>query len=534
MLFARKNNKYNFKTKYYVCFLSCRSKHLTRLWPEANHWLASAFLFLLHYICSMYIFHRFGWVLVFTIVVLACTPKVSRAQIKTSFSFSGGHENQLKQLKELKKVNKKALKDVKAGKKLLAKQMQQLSDHAGASPELKRFAENYRGTKNKIGVSKNILDSLQALKKLPKHHPDSIVLYYPDNILINGQTNNLNKFNNISSNYTDKYDSLQLIGGGQNTDAEQDSLRRELYNEVELPEGLGELDEQSKAYLSEYQSYQQEWQKLNEMHDSLSVAQILIKTKQFDRIEEYLQQKALGKEGSELLAAQQGLESLNPGTDLPFDPNELNNTDVVEQVEETGLEYFENHADKLEAAHKSMADLKKKYSYVPNSNDLSTARKIKSLEGVPLKKRLAFGGTLQVHAGDPVRVDFSPLLGYKFDKRFSMGIGGTYRTSFGKDEAFIPSGDKSVFGGRVFSEYVVFKSFFAHAEYESLKSTVVTIAAKDTAVRKWSNGVLVGIGKSYAFSKGLMGNVTVLYNLTHDDNSPHRKPLVVRFGVMLK
>ncbi len=478
----------------------------------------------------MHLFRCFAWVLVVTFVALSLVPKPSQAQIKTSFSFSGSPENQLKQLKELKRVNKKALRNVKARKKLLAKQMQQLSEHSGASPELKQYANNYKFTKNRMRTSKKMLDSLGKIKKHSKGHPDSTGQYYSENVLINSQINNMNKHEHVPSNYIEKYDSLLQVGNGQNTDAVQDSLWSELHQQMELPEGFGELDKQSTAYLSEYQSYQQEWQRLNKMHDSLSVAQILIKTKQFDRIEKYAQQKALGKEGSELLTAQQDLESLNPGSDLPIDANELNNTNIVEKVQETGLAYFKNHANKLEAAHKSMADLKKKYSYVPNSNDLSTARKIKSLEGVPWKKRLVLGGTLQVHAGDPVKVDFNPLLGYQFDKRFSLGIGGTYRTSFGKDEAFIPSGNKSVFGGRAFTEYVVFKSFFAHAEYESLKSAVATNTTADAAVRRWSNGVLVGIGKSYAFSKELKGNVVVLYNLTHDDNSPHQKPFLVRFG----
>ena len=58
------------------------------------------------------------------------------------------------------------------------------------------------------------------------------------------------------------------------------------------------------------------------------------------------------------------------------------------------------------------------------------------------KERLIVGGNFQVHKGDPLGVDLSPSLGYHFNKRFSSGVGGTYRTTIDEDEKYLLTREK--------------------------------------------------------------------------------------------
>lgn len=94
-------------------------------------------------------------------------------------------------------------------------------------------------------------------------------------------------------------------------------------------------------------------------------------------------------------------------------------------------DYFARHQDKLTEAQGMMSKLKKKYSYVPDSRDLSTAVKATSLKNEPLKKRLVFGLGFQIQRTNPISLDLSPNLLYRFNKLFSAGISGTYRASLG-------------------------------------------------------------------------------------------------------
>jgi hypothetical protein len=66
-------------------------------------------------------------------------------------------------------------------------------------------------------------------------------------------------------------------------------------------------------------------------------------------------------------------------------------TQAQEVAVEQATDYFSEHQDKLSEAQSMMTALKKKYSYVPDSRDLSTAVKATSLKNEPLKKRIKFG-----------------------------------------------------------------------------------------------------------------------------------------------
>ena len=157
------------------------------------------------------------------------------------------------------------------------------------------------------------------------------------------------------------------------------------------------------------------------------------------------------------------------------------------------------HSKEIQSAQTQLAKLKKKYSSVQSSNDLSTATKRNSLQGKPLKERIVLGINFQIVSLDPVIIDFNPVLGYKFDKKFHVAVGGSYRARFTESHANSQlriGQDELTYGYRVFTEYNVWKVINIHAEYERI-SKEFEIGTSDTFERKWVEGALAGLSSNY-------------------------------------
>src|SRR5579859_8167495 len=116
-----------------------------------------------------------------------------------------------------------------------------------------------------------------------------------------------------------------------------------------------------------------------------------------------------------------------------------------------------------------LSKLMRRYSYVPNSNDLSTAVKRTSLKGRTFKERLVVAGNFQLLNTTPVTLDFSPIAGYKFNSKWSAGIGMNYRQTFSNNPTTSVKLSPSVFGVKVFASYDVAKGFFAYTEFDRSK-----------------------------------------------------------------
>ncbi|WP_373520165.1 hypothetical protein [Aquiflexum sp.] len=148
----------------------------------------------------------------------------------------------------------------------------------------------------------------------------------------------------------------------------------------------------------------------------------------------------------------------------------------------------------------------------------------------PLKDRMFFGGNFAMSFGTITFIDVSPLAGVMVTNRFSSGVGATYQ--YFNDRRFI-GGNNSVYGGRIFSRYNIFPNIFAHAEYESLNLDFYN-QRTDRFERIWVPGLLVGGGYFTPFGDRGGANITLLYNVIHDNfRSPYNSPLIIRFGFVL-
>ena len=197
------------------------------------------------------------------------------------------------------------------------------------------------------------------------------------------------------------------------------------------------------------------------------------------------------------------------------------------KAEALAMNYVAEHPEIMQGVQKKMALLMKKYSIVPNSNDLSTAVKRTSLEGRRFRERLYLAGNFQVLNLDPFSIDLSPMIGYRFNTRFLAGVGANYRQSFTDS---IPSFSPTVFGYKAFTSYDVIKNFFAYAEFDRNSPGVKKTETGSQLL--WKNAAFAGIGRKFMIRPKIEMTIVMMYNFLHESRDPvYPKAWVVRVGL---
>lgn len=191
--------------------------------------------------------------------------------------------------------------------------------------------------------------------------------------------------------------------------------------------------------------------------------------------------------------------------------------------------FISEHSDQIQEVQEQMSELKQKYSDVPDSKDLSTATKRSSLKGESFWKRLVLGGNFNVSASDPVTLDLSPVVGWRFNKLFQAGITGVYRTQFGSSSTGNnPIEDNAVYGYSVFANHSVFRNYFGYLEGENMSS--VTGTAEDSK-REWQQTLLLGIGRKFKIAPFLEMQAIIAYNFLHKNtDGVYNNPVVFKTG----
>ncbi|MEO9853400.1 MAG: hypothetical protein ABJH72_23975 [Reichenbachiella sp.] len=182
----------------------------------------------------------------------------------------------------------------------------------------------------------------------------------------------------------------------------------------------------------------------------------------------------------------------------------------------------------LNGVENTIKNYKKKYESLVSIEDIGKVKTRNSMASLPLKRRLKVGGSLQLTHDQYLNIDFSPSIAYRWTRRLSTGLGFAYRAEFGNGKEWYNSLDSKTYGGRLFTEYGLFKSFYAHAESETMvskKSELVQSSSQTT----W--GLMAGVGKTFSLTGNLRGNLLLQYNFTYDDTSQiYSSPWVLRLG----
>ncbi|ELR71939.1 hypothetical protein C900_02124 [Fulvivirga imtechensis AK7] len=387
--------------------------------------------------------------------------------------------------------------------KLSDKQIQKVEKARDARTKLKRYKKYY---------SKDSLKQAKAARKYWRYKSDSLVKANRlADELPGGQ--HIDALKGVSPD-SSQVDSLQAIA------------QQKVEQELKAATGAAEVERMAGQKIGDLDN-----------PDSLKSAAGHVaqeEAKQYgSKLEGMEELQAFQEERNALKEWQDAPDTYKNDVEKYSDVEEMRNTGR-EMAKEKAAEFFAAHSEKLQAAQKKLQRLQKKYIKLPNSNDMSTAVKRSSLKGRPLKERLYLGGNFIVNSIKPFSIDLTPQVGYKFNKKFIVGVGGTIRHTFGSDTiASVPAIPSNSYGYKGFTSYDIAMGFFAYGEFERL-SKKVAIAGSDQQETIWVNGLLAGAGKKFNVHALVNVNVLVLYNFLHDyQNAIYPRAWTLKFGFEL-
>jgi len=205
---------------------------------------------------------------------------------------------------------------------------------------------------------------------------------------------------------------------------------------------------------------------------------------------------------------------------------------IKNEAGEAMVDYLSEEVEKLAQARSEMSKLKKKYNFLPNTEDVGSAVKANSLQNTAFGDRIRMGGFFQLHRGNPTAVDLSPAVFYRINKLLQAGISGTYRMCFGANERAPSTLAEDVYGLGAMVQHQLWKGFFGHAAFQYMSSnTPPSSATVDALQRNWKEGLPVGIGKQIRIKSGVMGQVLFLYDVLHTSESPNPRAWNITFGI---
>ncbi len=211
-------------------------------------------------------------------------------------------------------------------------------------------------------------------------------------------------------------------------------------------------------------------------------------------------------------------------------PDELKKL-AQEQVKKEAVNHFAGKEQLLMGAMDQLSKYKLKY---PNATEVRTAFKgvRNEMTGKPLRERLVPGFTLQFHTASDFSIDYNPFMAYRISGKWSAGLGWVERVQFHSFINTVPLG--RVYGPRLFTDVKWKKGFSWRGEVEHINNFVAASqsASQTEDGRQLSWNFFVGVKKDYKFTKGIRGNIQVLYNVGHyiHNTSAYGDKLNARMG----
>lgn len=326
--------------------------------------------------------------------------------------------------------------------------------------------------------------------------------------------------------------------------------------------GQAWVKDQGKRYLSGLEEYEKmgllsdkypelaDWLKVNgndpgmlsQLPDSvLTCSQATAKTlpgmveKRISQMDEF---KVLEKQSGQLTRSVNDLQEQYKSMGEKYIDQPQQYTDpahLKSEGKKSGIDYTRDfiaeNIDQIEHLKNKLADLRKKYASISNSTDMSTAKRRNSFQGRPVDEKIILGGNFDIQMSHPVLIDLAPLVGFRLNKKLSIGLGGTYRVDLTFDSKSLNTQyDTKVYGFNSFLSYDIVNRFFVYGQYDYLskKEQDQDVAEE---VQTWEPGFMAGIGRSFRVHTKITGTVMLLYNVVESNiKSPFGNRFQVRFG----
>ena len=144
--------------------------------------------------------------------------------------------------------------------------------------------------------------------------------------------------------------------------------------------------------------------------------------------------------------------------------------------------------------------------------------------------KIYIGGNLGLQFGTYTVVDLEPQIGYRITDRLTSGIGITYIYSKYTDPTYNYTFKTNIYGGSLFTRFLVYESLFAQVEYEQLSLEAFDYF-QQKATRIWVPAFFVGGGYRQQIGERSSFQFLILYDIIQDRNSPFINPVIrVGFG----
>lgn len=154
--------------------------------------------------------------------------------------------------------------------------------------------------------------------------------------------------------------------------------------------------------------------------------------------------------------------------------------------------------------------------------------------------RLVIGGSAGLAFGDYTNIDFSPLIGLRFNEMFAGGI--ALNAQYGAERFRFYDGSTSqrnqytILGGGLWGRFYPFDFLFIHVqpEYNTINVKTTYYDPKSTASDHYGvPSLLLGGGYVQPVSDRAAINIMALYDVVQDRRSPYSNGLILRVGATL-
>ncbi|MBC6990040.1 MULTISPECIES: hypothetical protein [Hymenobacter] len=189
----------------------------------------------------------------------------------------------------------------------------------------------------------------------------------------------------------------------------------------------------------------------------------------------------------------------------------------------------------------------------PSGLDFPVGAKLKADEPKSkyfLYTNFGLGYSSNPYSGGQFSASLAPAIGYRLTDKFSFGPGISYAfnsVSFPSDYrtiGFPNSVQLNSLGIKGFAQYMFYREFFIHAEYEVTRAESYNVYEvipqqqyEVVKVKRTLNTPLLGLGYRQQFGQRAAGDITVLYNFNDGYDtagyplSPYGQP-VIRFSFL--
>jgi hypothetical protein len=203
---------------------------------------------------------------------------------------------------------------------------------------------------------------------------------------------------------------------------------------------------------------------------------------------------------------------------------------AVTKAKEQAVNHFAGQEKQLMAAMQQLSNVKAKYKDYEGTLDMFK-KPGNAMKEKPFIERVRPGFNLQIQSKREVMLDFNPQVGYRISGRITAGIGWNERWGYDFNKWNYISNDH-VFGPRAYAHIRIKTGVYAMVAPEVMNALVPPYYnSPDLGTRKWVWTWMAGIKKEFRYSKNLLGNLQVLYNLFDKHNqSPYVSKLNIRMG----